>query len=217
MHGCWAYWNFSFYIHSPLLHSSAWINRIDIYIYLFMIIINLSLPCVFIMIDMKENWCHSVHKNCFTMKDLTVLLFLWSSLTYNSEINVTFVILRFIATPQVSLESVQLKEDQMTVTWSFIRQSTRRKRSTSPPSVSVVVYYQPDGGEEAHYPPEGSVAAEEREVIIKGKFDVKATYKVWLKVYEGGLAVSSLQTKAVGAAVETGTVDNYILTSDFSV
>ena len=143
------------------------------------------------------------------MKDLTVLLFLWSSLTYNSEINVTFVILHVIATPHVSLESVQLKEDQMTVTWSFIRQSTRRKRSTSP-SVSVVVYYQPDGGEEAHYPPEGSVAAEERGVIIKGKFDVKAKYRVWLKVYEGRLSVSSLQTKTLDSAVE-GRVDLFVL------
>ena len=98
----------------------------------------------------------------------------------------------------------------MTVTWSYIGQSLRRKRSTSP-SVSVVIYYQLDGGEEAHSPPEGSVAAEEREVTISGKFDEKATYKVWLKVYEGGLAVSSLQTKAIGATVETGTVDNLVL------
>ena len=98
----------------------------------------------------------------------------------------------------------------MTVTWSYIGQSLRRKRSTSP-TVSVVVYYQSDGGEEAHYPPEGSVAAEEREVIINGKFDVKATYKVWLKVFEGGLTVSSLQTKPLGATVETGTVDNLVL------
>ena len=113
-------------------------------------------------------------------------------------------LLLILAPPQVSLESVKLKEDHMTVTWSYIGQSRRRKRSTSP-SVSVVIYYQPDGGEEAHYPPEGSVAAEEREVIINGKFDVKAKYKVWLKVYEGGLAVSSLQTKPLEAAVETGT------------
>ena len=97
-----------------------------------------------------------------------------------------------------------MTEDQMTVTWSYIKQSTRRKRSTSP-SVSVVIYYQPVGGAEAHSPPEGSVAAEEREVIINGKFDVNAKYKVWLKVYEGGLAVSSLQTKPFDAAVE-GTV-----------
>ena len=99
-----------------------------------------------------------------------------------------------------------MKEDQMTVTWSYIKQSTRRKRSTSP-SVSIVIYYQPDGGEEVHYPPEGHVAAEEREVIIKGRFDVKANYEVWLKVYEGGLAVSSKQTKPLDAAVvEIGTV-----------
>ena len=77
--------------------------------------------------------------------------------------------------------------------------------------MSVVIYYQPDGGEEAHYPPEGSVAAEEREVIIKGKFDEKVTYKVWLKVYERGLAVSSLQTKPLDTAVEIGTVENIVL------
>ena len=94
----------------------------------------------------------------------------------------------------------------MTVRWRYNEQSTRTKRATSP-NVSVVIYYQPDGGEEAHYPPEGSVAAEEREVIINGKFDAKAKYKVWLKVYEGGLTVSSQQTKPTEAAVETGTVD----------
>ena len=111
----------------------------------------------------------------------------------------------FIASPQVFLASVKLEEDQMIVTWSYIEHSMRRKRSTSP-SVSVVIYYQPDGGEDTRYPPEGRVAAEEREVIINGRFDVKAKYKVWLKVYEGGLAVSSKQTKPLDAAVEIGTV-----------
>ena len=111
----------------------------------------------------------------------------------------------FAAPPQVYLANVKLEEDQMIVTWSYIEHSMRRKRSTSP-SVSIVIYYQPDGGEEVHYPPEGRVPAEEREVIINGRFDVKAKYKVWLKVYEGGLAVSSLQTKPLDAAVEIGTV-----------
>ena len=111
----------------------------------------------------------------------------------------------FTAPPQVYLANVKLEEDQMIVTWSYIGHSMRRKRSTSP-SVSVVIYYQPDGGEEVHYPPEGRVAAEEREVIINGRFDVKAKYKVWLKVYEGGLAVSSKQSKPLDAAVEIGTV-----------
>ena len=86
----------------------------------------------------------------------------------------------------------------------------RHKRSTSP-SVSVVIYYQPDGGEEAHYPPEGSVAAEDREVVIKGKFDAKAKYKVWLKVYEGGLAFSFQQTKRLDAAVGIGTVYHLVI------
>ena len=140
------------------------------------------------------------------MTDLTVLLFLWYTSLWHQCCFCSY----FVASPQVSIESVKLKVDHMTVTWSYVGQSVRRKRSTSP-SVSVVVYYQPDGGEEAHYPPEGSVAAEEREVIINGKFDVKAKYKVWLKVYEGGLAVSSLHTKPLDAAVEIGTVDNVVL------
>ena len=91
----------------------------------------------------------------------------------------------------------------MTVTWSYNGQSSRRKRSTST-NVSVVIYYQPDGGEEAHYPLEGSVAAVERQVAINEQFDDKVKYKVWLKVYEGLLDVSSRQTKPFEAAVEKG-------------
>ena len=86
----------------------------------------------------------------------------------------------------------------------------RRKRSTSP-TVSVVIYYQPDVGEEAHYPPEGSVAAEERGVIINGKFNVKVVNKVWLKVFEGGLTVSFQQTKPLDAAAGIGTVYHLVL------
>ena len=70
--------------------------------------------------------------------------------------------------------------------------------------MSVVVYYQSDGGEEAHYPSEGSVPAKRRGVIINGKFYVKATYKVWLKVFEGGLTVSFQQAKPRNAAVGIG-------------
>ena len=92
----------------------------------------------------------------------------------------------------------------MTVKWSYNGQSLRRKRSTS--NVSVVIYYQPDGGEEAHYPLDGSVAAEERQVTINGQFDDKVKYKVWLKVYEGLLDVSFQQTKPFGAAVKKGAV-----------
>ena len=72
--------------------------------------------------------------------------------------------------------------------------------------MSVVIYYQSDVGEEAHYPPEGSVAADERGVIINGKFNVKATYKVWLKVFERRLTVSFQQTKPLDSAVRIGTV-----------
>ncbi|KAI0222648.1 hypothetical protein LSAT2_026088 [Lamellibrachia satsuma] len=104
------------------------------------------------------------------------------------------------ASPQVTLKSVKLEEDRMTVKWSYNGQSLRRKRSTS--NVSVVIYYQPDGGEEAHYPLDGSVAAEERQVTINGQFDDKVKYKVWLKVYEGLLDVSFQQTKPFGAAVK---------------
>ncbi|KAI0241915.1 hypothetical protein LSAT2_015480, partial [Lamellibrachia satsuma] len=105
------------------------------------------------------------------------------------------------ASPQVSIANVKLEEDHMTVIWSYKGQSSRRKRSTST-NVSVVIYYQPDGGEEAHYPLQGSVAAEDRQVTINGQFDVEAKYKVWLKVYEGLLVVSSQQTEPFEAAVE---------------
>ncbi|KAK2178126.1 hypothetical protein NP493_561g01055, partial [Ridgeia piscesae] len=107
------------------------------------------------------------------------------------------------ASPNIVINEVELTEDHMTVRWQYNEQSTRTKRSTSP-SVSVVIYYQRDGGEEARYPPEGSVAAEKREVVIKGMFDVKATYKVWLKIYEGGLTVSFQQTKPLDTGVEIG-------------
>ena len=114
-------------------------------------------------------------------------------------------VLCLTASPQVTIASVKLEEDHMTVTWSYNGQSSRRKRSTST-NASVVIYYQPDGGEEAHYPLEGSVAAEERQVTINGQFDDKAKYTVWLKVYEGLLDVSSRQTKPFEAAVEKGAV-----------
>ena len=122
-----------------------------------------------------------------------------------SGISVVLLLLLILAPPQVSLKSVKLKEHQMTVTWSYVGQSMRLKRSTSP-SVSVVVYYQPDGGEEAHYPPDGQVAAKDRQVVIKGKFDINAKYKVWLKIYEGSLAVSFQKTIPLEAVIETGTV-----------
>ncbi|KAI0229365.1 hypothetical protein LSAT2_020221 [Lamellibrachia satsuma] len=105
------------------------------------------------------------------------------------------------ASPQVTIASVKLEKDHMTVTWSYNGQSSRRKRSTST-NVSVVIYYQPDGGEEAYYPLQGSVAAKERQVTINGQFNDKVKYKVWLKVYEGLLDVSFQQTKPFEAAVE---------------
>ena len=114
-------------------------------------------------------------------------------------------ILCLTASPQVTIASVKLEKDHMTVTWSYNGQSSRRKRSTST-NVSVVICYQPDGGEEAHYPLQGSVAAEEPQVTINGQFDDKVKYKVWLKVYEGLLDVSFQQTKPFEAAVEKGAV-----------
>ncbi|KAI0235074.1 hypothetical protein LSAT2_014519 [Lamellibrachia satsuma] len=105
------------------------------------------------------------------------------------------------ASPNVTIQSVRVEVDRMTIKWSYNGQSSRHKRSTST-NVSVVIYYQPDGGEAAHYPLEGSVAAEERQVTINGQFDNKVKYKVWLKVFEGHLVVSSQQTKAFEAAVK---------------
>ena len=151
---------------------------------------------VFIIIGMTVKLLHSL---------TIILLFPWYSFTCISGISVVLLLLLILAPPQVSLKSVKLKEHQMTVTWSYVGQSMRLKRSTSP-SVSVVVYYQPDGGEEAHYPPEGQVAAKDRQVVIKGKFDINAKYKVWLKIYEGSLAVSFQKTIPLEAVIETGTV-----------
>ena len=101
---------------------------------------------------------------------------------------------------------------KMTVEWSFNGQSSQRKKSTST-NVSVVIYYQPDGGVEAHYPLEGSVAAEERQVTINGQFDDKVKYKVWFNVFEGQLVVSSQQTNsfettALSVEKRKGTVVN---------
>ena len=106
---------------------------------------------------------------------------------------------------------MKVEANKMTVEWSYNGQSLRRKRSTST-NVSVVIYYQPDGGEEAHYPLEGSVAAEERQVTINGQFDDKVKYKVWLKVFEGHLVVSPEHPKAFEATVEiiTGAVVKFI-------
>ena len=98
------------------------------------------------------------------------------------------------ATPQVTIASVKVETHKMTVEWSYNGQSSRRRRSTST-EVSVIIYYQPDDGEVAHFPLKGNVAAEERQVIISGQFDVDANYKVWLKVYEGQHVVSSEKTK----------------------
>ncbi|KAI0220012.1 hypothetical protein LSAT2_028453 [Lamellibrachia satsuma] len=70
------------------------------------------------------------------------------------------------------------------------RQSSRRKRSTST-VVSVVIHYQRDGGEEGHYPPEGSVDGKQQSAVVSGEFDTEATYKVWLKVFEGQLTFPS--------------------------
>ena len=114
-------------------------------------------------------------------------------------------VLYLTASPQVTITSVRLEEDHMTITWSYNGQSSQRKRSTST-NVSVVIYYQPDGGEEAHYPLEGSVAAVERHMTINGQFDDKVKYKVWLKVYEGLLDVLSQQTEPFEAAVGKGAV-----------
>ena len=112
------------------------------------------------------------------------------------------------ASPEVTLEAVDVQADHITVTWSNTRQSSRRKRSTST-VVSVVIHYQRDGGEEGHYPPEGSVDVKQQSAVVSGEFDTEATYKVWLKVYEGQLTFPSkiLQPLEATAARKKGTKD----------
>ena len=107
------------------------------------------------------------------------------------------------ASPKVTLETVDVQADHITVTWSITRLSSRRKRSTST-VVSVVIHYQRDGGEEGHYPSEGSVDVKQQSAVIYGKFDSDATYKIWLKVYEGQLTFPSkiLQPLEVTATTE---------------
>ncbi|KAI0236795.1 hypothetical protein LSAT2_012663 [Lamellibrachia satsuma] len=89
----------------------------------------------------------------------------------------------------------------MTVKWTYNGNTLRRRRSTST-NVSVVIHYQKHGGADNRYPPEGTLAAEEKQVTIEGHFDSEAKYKVWLTVYEGLLAVSFLQTQPVEAIIE---------------
>ncbi|KAI0236794.1 hypothetical protein LSAT2_012662 [Lamellibrachia satsuma] len=103
--------------------------------------------------------------------------------------------------PQVKIASVTVKEDHMTVKWTYNGNTLRRRRSTST-NVSVVIHYQKHGGAENHYPPEGTLAAEEKQVTIGGHFDSEAKYKIWLTVYEGLLAISFLQTQPVEATIE---------------
>ncbi|KAI0229368.1 hypothetical protein LSAT2_020224 [Lamellibrachia satsuma] len=103
---------------------------------------------------------------------------------------VTMVSAWTTASPEVTLEAVDVQVDRITVTWSDTRQSSRRKRSTST-VVSVVIHYQRDGGEEGRYPPEGNVDVKQQSAVVSGQFDTEATYKVWLKVYEGQLTFPS--------------------------
>ena len=103
------------------------------------------------------------------------------------------------ASPEVILEAVDVQADHITVTWSNTRQSSRRKRSIST-VVSVVIHYQRDGGEEGRYPPEGSVDVKQQSAVVSGQFDTEATYKVWLKVYEGQLTFPSKTLQPLEAA-----------------
>ena len=107
----------------------------------------------------------------------------------------------------MNIASVTVKEDHMTVKWTYSGNSLRRRRSTST-NVSVAIHYQKHAGAENHYPPEGTLAANEKQVTIKGHFDSGAMYKVWLTVYEGLLADSSLQTQPVEATIEKGAFIN---------
>ena len=107
-------------------------------------------------------------------------------------------LLRLLAAPQVTIQSVKLTEDHMTVTWLYKAQRLPRKSAAT--YVSVVIFYQSDGGEESRYPPEGSLAADEQQATIHGQFDLDVKYDVWLKVYKGQLVVS--KTASVEAQVE---------------
>ena len=103
------------------------------------------------------------------------------------------------ASPQVTIQSVELAEDHMTVTWSYREDSLRRRSAAN---VSVVIIYQPNGGKESRYPPEGSLTAEVQQATINGEFDLDVKYSVWLKVFEGHQLVGSSQnTTSVEAQV----------------
>ena len=106
--------------------------------------------------------------------------------------------LRLTASPQVTIQSVKLTKDHMTVTWLYKAQSLRHKSAST--NVAVVIFYQSNGGEESRYPPEGSLAADEQQATIHGQFDLDIKYDVWLKVYEGQLVVS--KTASVEAQVK---------------
>ncbi|KAI0239364.1 hypothetical protein LSAT2_009915 [Lamellibrachia satsuma] len=106
------------------------------------------------------------------------------------------------ASPEVTLEAVEVQADHITVSWSTTRQSSRRKRSMST-VVSVVIHYQLDGGKEDRYPPEGSVDVKQQSAVVSGQFDTEATYKVWLKVYEGQLTFPSKILQPMEATATT--------------
>ena len=69
--------------------------------------------------------------------------------------------------------------------------------------MSVVIHYQRDGGEEGRYPPEGSVDVKQQSAVVSGQFDTEATYKVWLKVYEGQLTFPSKILQPLEATATT--------------
>ena len=107
-------------------------------------------------------------------------------------------LLRLTASPQVTIQSVKLTKDHMTVTWLYTAQHLRRKSAAT--NVSVVIFYQSNGGKESRYPAEGSLAADEQQATIHGQVDLDVKYSVWLKVYEGQLVVS--KTASVESQVE---------------
>ena len=84
----------------------------------------------------------------------------------------------------ISLVSVTTIE--LEVTWSYKPPGgSRRKRAATNNDVSVVVYYQKEAGVEVHYPIDGHIPVETGSVRIKGEFEPKSHYDVWLAIHEG--------------------------------
>ena len=113
---------------------------------------------------------------------------------------------QFSDPPTVTLDSVSLTENEMTVSWIY-EENLRKKRKTVFKDdglyVGVAVQYKLESEESyIRHPETGSVPAdsEEKKLIIEGLFDVEATYLVQLLVYEGDLDVPSVEGPVTAAS-----------------